>query len=167
MSVGPRPLLALISLSMVMASMLCPSIAQACKDRMYPATFPVAELLRYSHVYVVRVNRLTYAEPFEPSRYAEPFSFDGTVVHTIKGAMQAGEFIHGATTSGEEAHALCPIFLEAGKTYLLMLNGSGFSYALPRYGSLYVSSEQPEFKRYLDDLTKGFPISGAATRGTP
>lgn len=155
MPVRPRPLLALISLSFAMAALLCPSIARACKDRIYPAKFPVAELRGYSHVYVVRVNRLTHAEPAEQSRYAKPFSFEGTVVRTIKGGRLAGEIIHGATTLGEQAHARCPILLGAGKVYLLMLNGSGATYALPRYGSLYVSSDQPAFERYISDLTKG------------
>ena len=145
---------ALISLSLVMAAILSPSSAQACKDRIYPASFPLEELDRYAHVYIVRVNQLTYNEPAQHSRYTQPFSFKGTVLRTIKGPRQAGEIIEGATTSGENAHARCPISLEAGKTYLLMLNGSGSAYALPRYGSLFLSSEQPEFEGYLADLTK-------------
>jgi hypothetical protein len=143
---------ALISLSLAIASILCPSVARACKDRMYPATFPVAELQVYEHVYVVHVDRLTSA--FGESRYAEPFSFEGTVLHTIKGPRQVGEAIQGATTSGAEARARCPIHLEAGKAYLLMLHSSGSAYALPRYGSLYVAADRPEFAGYVADLTK-------------
>ncbi|MFB9242787.1 hypothetical protein IV454_21080 [Massilia antarctica] len=152
---GPRPFPSLISLSLVVAALLCPSTARACKDRMYPATFPVAELHGYAHAYVVRVSRLTYAVTFGQGEYSAPFSFEGTVIRTIKGPRLAGEVIRGATGSGEEAHARCPISLDEGKTYLLMLNGSGFTYALPRYGSLYVSADRPEFEGYVADLTKG------------
>ncbi|MDM5177851.1 hypothetical protein PO883_11680 [Massilia sp. DJPM01] len=154
MPTGPRPFLSLISLSLV-AAFLFPSIARACKDRMYPATFPVAELHGYAHAYVVRVSRLTNAGTSGQSQYATPFSFEGMVMRTIKGPRRAGEVIRGATTSNEEAYARCPISLEEGKTYLLMLNGSGSTYALPRYGSLYVSADQPEFEGYMADLTKG------------
>jgi hypothetical protein len=156
MSLGSRPFLALISLSLLLTSMTCPSIAQACKDRMYPATFPAEELNGYKHVYVVQVDRLTYASLSEGSPYAKPFSFEGKVIRAIKGSKKPGDVIRGATTSGEEAHARCPIYLEPGKTYLLMLNGGGWAYSLPRYGSLYVSSDMPVFKNYLADL----PLDG-------
>ncbi|MCE3607804.1 hypothetical protein LXA47_30010 [Massilia sp. P8910] len=154
MPTGPRPFLSLISLSLVVTALLSPSIARACKDRQYPATFPVAELRGYAHAYVVRVNRLTSAAAVGQSQYSPPFSFEGMVMRTIKGPRLAGDVIRGATTSGEEASARCPISLEEGKTYLLMLNGSGSTYALPRYGSLYVSADRPEFEGYLADLTK-------------
>ncbi len=160
MPVGSRPFLALISLSVAMAAILCPSIAQACKDRMYPAAFPVAELQRYAHVYVVQVDRLTFDMPFKISRYTEPFSFEGTIMRSIKGPKAAGEVIHGVTTTGEEAQARCPVTLAVGKTYLLMLNGGGSTYALPRYGSLYVSSDQPEFDHYVAELTKKMAMRG-------
>jgi hypothetical protein len=139
---------------LVLASIICPSIALACKDRIYPTSFPVAELKAYEHVYVIRVDQLTYAIPSGEVRYAAPFTFEGKVIQVIKGTKVAGDVMRGATATGEEAHARCPISLESGKTYLLMLNGSGLNYTLPRYGSLYVASDRPEFKTYLADLTK-------------
>jgi hypothetical protein len=71
---------------------------------------------------------------------------------SLKGPRLPGETVQGVTASNEEAHARCPILLEAGKTYLLMLNGGEMPYALPRYGSLYVSSAEPEFERYAFEL---------------
>lgn len=154
MSVGSSPFLMLVSHSLALASILCPSIALACKDRIYPATFPAEELQAYEHVYVIRVDQMTYAAPSGVGRYAKPFSFEGKVIRAIKGTKEVGDVIRGATATGEEAHARCPISLETGKTYLLMLNGSGLTYALPRYGSLYVRSDRLEFESYLADLTK-------------
>lgn len=154
MSVGSRPFLMLVSLSLALASILCPSIAQACKDRIYPATFPAVELQAYEHVYVIRVDQMTYATQSGEGRYAKPFSFEGTVIRVIKGTKEAGDVIRGATSTGDEAYARCPISLQTGKTYLLMLNGSGLTFTLPRYGSLYVASDRLEFESYLADLTK-------------
>ena len=154
MPIEKRTYLALLFPSLLMVSIVCPSIARACKDRMYPSTFPVAELHSYAHAYIVRVNRLSYFQSSEQSRYTKPFSFEGTVMRTVRGPRLPGEAIH-ATTSYDPANARCPISLAVGKTYLLMLNGSGPIYALPRYGSLYISSDQPEFEAYVADLTKG------------
>ncbi|MTV38457.1 hypothetical protein [Duganella radicis] len=154
MPVGSRQFPLLILLSLALTSILCPSIALACKDRIYPPTFPTVELQAFEHVYVIRVDQLMYAASSEDSRYSKPFSFEGKVVRVIKGTKVAGDAIRAATTSDEEAHARCPISLESGKTYLLMLNGSGLTYRLPRYGSLYIATDRPEFGRYLADLTK-------------
>lgn len=154
MSVGSHPFVAFISIFMALSSILCPSVAQACKDRKYPATFPAEELQNYEHLYVIRVDRLAHVASSEVSRYAQPFSFEGKVIRVFKGSKKAGDIVRAVTSSGEEAHARCPISLESGKMYLLMLNGSGATYTLPRYGSLYVSSDRPEFDSYLADLTK-------------
>ncbi|WP_154668262.1 hypothetical protein [Pseudoduganella violaceinigra] len=150
----PRPCLALTLFSLALSSIVVPSVAQACKDRTYPETFPAAELNRFEHVYVVHVERVIQDVTSADSRYAKPFIFDGKVLRAVKGSKKPGETILGATTSDEEALARCPISLKAGKTYLLMLNGSEPNYALPRYGSLYVSEDQVEFKKYLSDLTE-------------
>ena len=154
MLIGSRHWLTVMACSLVLATILCPGRAQACKDRMYPVSFPIEELERYEHVYVVKIATVTFDAPLEESRYAGPFTFEGKVVRALKGPKKAGEAILGATTSHEEAHARCPILLEAGKTYLLMLNGDRSPYALPRYGSLYISSDEPEFQNYIVELTK-------------
>lgn len=154
MLIGSRHFLTIISCLLVLSSTLCPVRAHACKDRMYPASFPIEELEGIEHVYVVQVVAVTFHVPLEEARYAPPFTFEGKILRALKGPRKAGEVILGATTSNEEAHARCPVRLEAGKTYLLMLNGNQPPYALPRYGSLYVSSDQPEFRNYVTDLAK-------------
>jgi len=91
--------------------------------------------------------------------WGAPFTFAGEIVRAFEGPRKPGEVIIGATTSNEvdrieSARGGCPIFLEAGKTYLLMLNGDEPPYALQRYGSLYISSDKPEFQGYITDLAK-------------
>lgn len=141
-------------LTVVACSLLCAATAQACKNRVYPESFPIEELKGSEHAYVVHVATVKSHTRRQDERYAPPFGFEGKIVRSLKGPMKPGEAIHGVTTSDDEPHARCPIFLEAGKTYLLMLRGDQSPYALPRYGSLYVSSDLPQFQRYIADLTK-------------
>lgn len=153
MPVDSRKHITAVSCSLLLAASLDPATAHACKDRAYPQSFPIEELIEYEHVYVIRVDAVTFSRPREATHYAPPFNFEGTIVMSLKGPRLPGDTIHGITASNQEAHARCPILLEAGETYLLMLNGSEMPYALPRYGSLYVPSTEPEFERYVSELS--------------
>jgi hypothetical protein len=125
--------------------------AIACKDRHYPARFPLDKLAIYEHVYVVRVEKVELARPLEDSWYGPPFTFEGQIVRSLKGSMYAGDAIR-ATTSTDEPAARCPILLRAGETYLLMLNGSTSPYVLPRFGSLFVASDNKLFESYVQTI---------------
>ena len=132
--------------------------ASACKTRVYPEHFPLNVLAAYDHVYVIRVEAIDWARPPEVGRYAPPFAFEGRIERTLKGPMHSGDAIR-ATTSTDEAHAVCPIHLEAGKTYLLMLNGTRSPYVLPRYGSLFLASDDKLFMSYVNAIAQsGSPL---------
>ena len=169
MLIGLRQFLTGISCSLALTSILWPAAAQACRDELYPVSFPIAELEAYKHVYVVQVDSVTFDLK---SRDSVPFIFHGKVVRTFKGPRQPGEVIIGTMS-----YARCSIFLDAGKTYLLTLNDnlsandnlsvaelsalydwSGVvlktPYALPLYRSFSVPSDSLEFQRYVTDLSK-------------
>lgn len=133
---------------------LVPKVALACKDRIYPTSFPIETLSDYNHVYVVHVIKINPLQPITESRYVPPFEFDGRVIQSLKGPKMTGDMIHGTTSSSEEAHARCPISLEAGKDYLLMMTEDKMQFILPRYGSLYLPSSSPLFRQYIDDIIR-------------
>jgi hypothetical protein len=86
------------------------------------------------------------------SWYAPPFTFEATVLRSLKGPKAPGALISGRTTSGEEPAARCPISLVAGRQYLLMLNRQDSPFLLPRYGSPYVSADDQYFERYVRQI---------------
>jgi hypothetical protein len=131
----------------------------ACKDRAYPDRFPFEELVVYEHVYVIRVDKIDWVSKPEGSWYAPPFTFEGRIERSLRGPMHHGDAIR-ATTSTDEPHAVCPIRLEAGKTYLLMLNGTASPYVLPRYGSLFVASDDKLFESYVETIAHSGGPSG-------
>jgi hypothetical protein len=133
---------------------LLPEAANACKSRFYPPSFPVDEIKEYNHVYVVHVDKVNLNTPLEESWYAPPFSFEGRIIKTLKGSKKPGDAIQGMTNSDKEAQARCPIFLESGKVYLLMMVGDEMPYLLPRYGSLFVPSDHPKFQRYVAEIRR-------------
>jgi hypothetical protein len=146
-----RPHLPQFAALILAVSQLFGGVAIACKDRIYPPHFPLDELAAYEHVYVIRVEKIDWVRPPGDSWYAPPFTFEGQIVKSLKGPMHPGNPIR-ATTSTDEAHAVCSISLEVGKTYLLMLNGSSSPYVLPRFGSLRVASDDEHFDVYVRDI---------------
>jgi hypothetical protein len=126
-------------------------VAAACKERIYPEQFPLEELAAYAHVYVIRVERIQWGNA--DSWYTPPFTFEGKVEKSLKGSKRPGDPIR-ASTSTDEAHAVCPIRLEEGKTYLLMLKGASSPYVLPRYGSLHLASDDKLFAGYVQTIAK-------------
>jgi hypothetical protein len=135
----------------VAAAQLFAGTASACKTRIYPEQFPIDELANYAHVYVIRVEAIDWARPLELGAYAPPFTLSGRIERSLKGPMHSGDAIR-ATTSTDEPHAVCPIYLEVGKTYLLMLNGTKSPYVLPRYRSLFVASDDKLFTSYVSAI---------------
>ena len=59
--------------------------AYACKSRGYPSSFPVDETKEYNHIYVVLVDKVVPSRPLDESWYAQPFSFEGKIIKTLKG----------------------------------------------------------------------------------
>jgi hypothetical protein len=150
------PLLAALGLA---AAQFFVGTASACKTRAYPEHFPLNELAAYEHVYVVRVETIDWVRPPEAGWYAPPFTFKGRIERSLKGPMHPGDAIR-ATTSADEPHAVCPIYLEVGKTYLLMLKGMSSPYVLPRYGSLFVASDDKLFLSYVSTIAQAGKPAG-------
>jgi hypothetical protein len=142
----------------VLAVYCAPSRAWACKDRLYPDHFPTEELADYENVYVVHVVGITLSTPLSESWYMPLFSFEGKILRTLKGPKKSGSSIQGSTSTGEEAMARCPVKLMKDRDYLLMLDGKGNPFILPRYGSLYVQSDNEHFNGYVADIA-GFYAS--------
>jgi hypothetical protein len=138
----------------VLAVYCLPSGASACKDRLYPNHFPLDELADYGNVYVVHVVRVTLGMPLSESWYMLPFSFEAKILKAFKGSKIPGSSIQGSTSIGEEAMARCPVKLMKDRDYLLMLDGKGDPFILPRYGSLYVQSDNEHFNGYVTDIER-------------
>jgi hypothetical protein len=151
-----------IATALGLAAALFVSLGQpvyACKSfDPEPKHFPLEEVINYPHVYVVKVTAIKSDQP--DSWYGPPFSLTGQIVQTLKGPGKSGDILQAETKADEEAHARCPVILDEGKTYLLMLEGTEMPYKLPRYGLYYLSSDHPRFKIYMADIKRGLKKRG-------
>jgi hypothetical protein len=163
---GSRRLL-VTALSVALASVIVarPMPAVACKDRKYPETFPVEELQAYSTVAVVKVGKVD--PPAGTAWQAPPFRASGTVVKPLKGKLRQGEAIEVITERDVEGHAVCPIRLDEGSTYLLFLRGERSPYVARRFGSLYLEERHERFKSYVEAIAKASSPKRSDSRAAP
>ena len=124
--------------------------ASACKEGTPPETFPTKALDWYATIAVVKIDKI---DPLaQRGRYAPPFRARGTVIRPLKGRIRKGERIEGETEKNVEGHALCPIDLAEGSTYLLFLKGEESPFVVPRYGSPYLENKDPHFVPYVEAI---------------
>ncbi len=128
-------------------------VASACRELERTPHLAKDVIRFHDRIFVVTVTELTQRQA-DSHRYAPPFSMKGAITAVLKGSEKIGDEILAETTSGEEAHAVCPIALETGKTYLLFLRGNAAPYKIPRYGTPYLDDHDPHFKTYRDDIKK-------------
>ena len=159
-----RLLVTAVSVALVSVIIARPTPAVACKDRKYPENFPVEELKGYSTVAVVKVGKVD--PPAGTAWQVPPFSATAKVVKPLKGKLRRGDAIDVVTERDVEGHAVCPIRLDEGSTYLIFLNGEGSSYVAPRFGSLYLAEKHERFKSYVEAIAKasGVPVSWEADK---
>lgn len=128
----------------------------ACKDFKEFEAYPINQTLNFSHVLEIKINKVEYSVPRESVRYTPPFKFTGSVVKSFKGLLKSGTSIYGLTSINEQAHAVCPVNLEEGKTYLVILNQEGENFIISRYRTLVVPSTHRRYKQYLKELNDKF-----------
>ncbi len=143
-------LLGSIALTAVVAA---PRIAQACGPTPYPRSITAKEVKAHAHVVVVKVTKLTPGTA--DSRYTPPFTFEGTVVRTLKGSLKSGAAITGKTTTTRFRN-VCPASLRKGATYLLFLNDDKAKpkqLVMKRFRQRYVNSRLPGFAKAVRQVS--------------
>jgi hypothetical protein len=130
--------------------------ALACKDLTRPEHLVASWVDAYSDIVVAAVEAIeakgtgnAVEEMFHRTR---PFRARIKIDRSLKGATSPGDIVAIETTEDEEAHAVCPLRLEPGQTYLLLLTRQGKELRVSRYASMTTSLKDPRAATYLQDL---------------
>jgi hypothetical protein len=131
--------------------------ALACKEMVrFPEHLPTAWIDGYSDIVVTSVEEI---EPIGPGNAVEelfgrtrPFRARIKIERSLKGQTSPGDVISIETMKGEEAHAICPLNLEPGLTYLLFLTRDGDQVMISRYLSMTTSMKEPRAATYVRDV---------------
>lgn len=130
--------------------------ALACKILGSPEHLPTAWIDGYSDIVLASVEE---TEPIGPGNAVEelfgrtrPFRARIKIERSLKGQTSPGDVISIETIKGEEAHAICPLSLEPGLTYLLFLTQDGNEFLISRYYSMTTSMKEPRAATYVGDV---------------
>jgi hypothetical protein len=85
---------------------------------------------------------------------ATPEQIDAVIVHHFGDSTDVGKKVELRFIPDEEAHAVCPISLETGKTYLIRSAGATPPMLVSRFNWLNVPGDHPNFGGYLQDLRR-------------
>lgn len=120
-------------------TMSWPRPAWACKELVvFPDRLEAPDTAKY---YVVAILR------------ADVTGFEGEIRQAFGGPFPVGATVRIRFLMKEEAHAVCPIELAVGRTYLLRSEGSSSELLVSRFNWLNVPSSHPRFAGYVGDLT--------------
>ena len=141
----------------VTAAVAHSTAALACKEMVrFPEHLPTAWVDGYSDIVVASVEE---TEPIGSGNAVEelfgrtrPFRARIKIERSLKGRTSPGDVISIETIKGEEAHAICPLKLEPGLSYLLFLTRDENELLISRYWSMNTSMKQPRATTYVRDV---------------
>lgn len=129
----------ILKLWVVIAFAISPASSFACKELVkYPEHLQVSGQDR--NYYVVEISE------------AKGDGFTGIVKKEFADQNLIEKKVIIEFKKGEEAHAICPISILPGQTYLLRSDTISEPLQISRYNWLNVSSTHPKFNTYVDDL---------------
>jgi len=144
--------------------------ALACKDLRPPEHVSTLVVDAHSDVVVAAVEGTEpngRGNPVEEmSGRPRPFKARIKIERSLKGQTSPGDVVSIETTNGEEAHAICPLNLEPGLTYLLFLTRDGNQLLVSRYTSMTKSMKDPRAATYVRDVESRV-ASAPASRAAP
>lgn len=121
--------------------------AFACKDRAEVLDYPINELKDSSIVVEAKVTNI---EQSTDGGYPATKSFKATILQSFKGNLTKGKIVR-VFSSKEEVHAVCPVLLKEGKTYILVLRKNGKSIETSRF-NIVIDSENENYPKFIGQI---------------
>jgi len=126
--------------------------AWACKDQFYSKNYPLELCKKYDYVLVVKIDHSKHSDSL---MYNPLLKFEGTVIQSFKGNLEIGDTIAGKHKK-EVARAVCPVRLEQGATYLLLLSENKNGFLVSRF-SYPVKNSNQYFNQYIKQIKTAYP----------
>lgn len=137
----------ILSLLVLLAFILFSHNSIACKDYAYPEKFPIDNFKKYNNILILKIDSSVFDST---GMYFPMKNFEGTVLKSLKGTLKTGDTIKGQPKR-EQAHAVCPVRLNQGKTYVVLMNKNLNTYSISRF-SFPVNSEHERYEGYLKQI---------------
>jgi hypothetical protein len=132
---------------LIYIALFCSMNVWACKARRYTENFPVEICKNYDYILIVNIDKSVHSEELF---YSPLITFEATVLESLKGDVIAGDSIAGGHQK-EEARAVCPVHLDEGGVYLLLLSKVGNKFLVSRF-SFPVKDNNKYFETYIKQI---------------
>lgn len=122
--------------------------AYACQTDVVIIEYPLYNVSKSQQILEVKISE---TESHEEGRYTGTKSFEAVVLQSFSGGFTAGESIE-VFSADEEPKAMCPVFVEAGKVYMLVLSKSKDRIEISRFNPA-VDSDHPNYQLFVEQIT--------------
>lgn len=136
-------------ISILLFAIIAYSIVIACKSPTLGPTFPITDFSEYDCIVIATVEKAVHDDDY---RYSPLKTFNVTIVKSLKGDLEIGGQINGKAKR-EQPRAVCPVHLEEGSDYLLLLTKSPAGYRLSRF-SFPVKKGYQYYDNYIKQIEK-------------
>jgi hypothetical protein len=123
-------------------------VTVACKSAVFGPIYPIHDFKEYDLILIGTVEHAVHWQ----GGYEGLKAFDLTVARCLKGGLNKGDKLAGHAKE-EEARAVCPVHLNEGEDYLLLLTKSSRGYELSRF-SYPVKKGYVYFDDYIAQIEK-------------
>lgn len=121
----------------------------ACQVEAVIVEYPLYNVLKSDLILEAKISESTL---YEEGRYTGTKWFKATVLQSLNGSYNVGEIIE-AFSANEKARAVCPVFVETGKTYILVLSKSKDRFEISRFHAA-VSNDHPNYKIFIEQIKR-------------
>ena len=136
------------ALAILPLALLILIITLSCKSAILGPKYPIEDFGEYDVVVIATIDHAVH----HSDRYEGLDTFKATITKSLKGNLEIGVKVSGKSKS-EEIQAVCPVHLEIGEDYLLLLMKSLEGYRLSRF-SLPVKKGYTYFDDYITQIEK-------------
>lgn len=120
----------------------------SCKSIALSPTYPLSDFSDYSHIVIAKIDNAKHSDYC----YRPLETFNVTILKSLKGNLISGEQINGKAKK-EQPKAVCPVHLDEGSEYLLLLTKGVGGYRISRF-SFPIKKGFKYFDDYINQIKK-------------
>jgi hypothetical protein len=135
--------------SLLLFLLVLNSYSYACQGWAVVVEYPLNNIAKSDLILEVKISE---SQMYDEGRYTGTKSFRATVLQGFIGTLTAGEIIE-AFAANEDASGICPVAIESGKTYILVLSKSKDRFEISRFNAA-VSNDHPNYKIFIEQIKR-------------
>lgn len=132
---------------LIFSLLVLSNYSYACQREVVIVEYPLSKVSASDFLLEVKVSQ---SQTYDEGRYTGTKFFRATVLHSFNGGLTPGEVVD-VFAANEDAAAVCPVAVETGKTYILVISKSKDRFEISRFHAA-VDTEHPNYQMFIEQI---------------